>query len=78
MAVNVAWMSQANCVGTDPESFFPAVMTERGNEQRLALRVCANCTVNAECLKYAVDLDLTEGIFGGLMPVERRRLKVAA
>lgn len=78
MAVNVAWMEQANCIGTDPEAFFPSAVELKKPEERLALRVCGNCSVRAECLKYAIDLDLTEGIFGGLMPIERRRLTVAA
>ena len=38
------------CTQTDPELFFP----EKGGSTREAKKVCANCTVRAECLSYAL------------------------
>ena len=77
MAVNVAWMDDANCLGTDTDAFFEDPNSPAGST---ALRICARCTVQAECLQYALDNDLHQGIFGGLTSGERLRVgrRVAA
>lgn len=64
------WMGDANCAGTDPESFFP----EKGGSTREAKKVCARCLVSAECLDWALELEERFGIYGGLSERERRRL----
>jgi WhiB family redox-sensing transcriptional regulator len=59
------------CTQTDPELFFP----EKGGSTREAKKVCANCTVRAECLSYALENDERFGIWGGLSERERRKLR---
>ncbi len=67
------WRSRANCLGKDPELFFPAA--ERGPvyeaQVAAAKAVCAHCLVRAECLAEAL-VRLPHGIAGGLTAEERR------
>ena len=65
-----AWIDDALCAQSDPDAWFP-----EGNELApAAVRVCGACPVRAECLAYALDRDVQEGIWGGLYPRERREL----
>ena len=43
------WQDAANCLGVDPDLFFP----ERGASTREAKEVCKGCVVRGECLEYA-------------------------
>lgn len=65
------WQWQANCMGVDPDLFFP----ERGASTREAKAVCRGCVVQAECLEYALVNGEKFGIWGGLSERERRRLR---
>jgi WhiB family redox-sensing transcriptional regulator len=58
------WQDQANCLGVDPDLFFP----ERGASTRV---------VRGECLEYALVNGEKFGIWGGLSERERRRLRRA-
>ncbi|GAB3820224.1 WhiB family transcriptional regulator [Tessaracoccus terricola] len=69
-----AWQEEALCAQTDPEAFFP----EKGGSTREAKKVCQGCTVQTECLEYALANDERFGIWGGLSERERRKLKRAA
>jgi WhiB family transcriptional regulator, redox-sensing transcriptional regulator len=71
---DLSWQDLALCAETDPEAFFP----EKGGSVREAKRVCRSCEVRAECLEYALRHDIRFGIYGGMSPQERRRLKRAA
>jgi WhiB family redox-sensing transcriptional regulator len=65
------WQDQANCLGVDPDLFFP----ERGASTREAKEVCKGCIVRGECLEYALANGEKFGIWGGLSERERRRLR---
>jgi WhiB family redox-sensing transcriptional regulator len=65
------WQENANCMGVDPDLFFP----ERGASTREAKAVCAGCEVRVECLEYALANGEKFGIWGGLSERERRRLR---
>jgi WhiB family redox-sensing transcriptional regulator len=69
--LDTAWMDQANCLGCDPELFFPA----RGESCVEAKAVCQACVVRVECLNYALETGETLGIWGGRSERERRRLR---
>ncbi|VAV96633.1 hypothetical protein MNBD_ACTINO02-3239 [hydrothermal vent metagenome] len=67
------WRHMASCNGADLDLFFPA-----GEDDSLtgpALRVCAECPVQQECLDYAVETNQTEGVWGGMTGPDRRRLR---
>lgn len=66
-----AWMNDGLCAQTDPEAFFP----EKGGSTREAKSVCSRCTVQAECLDYAIENNERFGIYGGLSDRERRKLQ---
>jgi WhiB family transcriptional regulator, redox-sensing transcriptional regulator len=65
------WQDQANCLGVDPDLFFP----ERGASTREAKEVCKGCVVRGDCLEYALANGEKFGIGGGLSERERRRLR---
>lgn len=65
------WQDQANCLGVDPDLFFP----ERGASTREAKEVCRGCIVRADCLEYALSNGEKFGIWGGLSERERRKLR---
>ena len=67
------WQDQANCLGVDPDLFFP----ERGASTREAKEVCRGCVVRLDCLEYALDSAEKFGIWGGMSERERRRLRRA-
>ena len=68
-----SWQTQANCMGVDPELFFP----ERGASTREAKEVCRGCVVRDDCLEYALANGEKFGIWGGMSERERRRLRRA-
>lgn len=66
------------CLQVDPELWFP----EKGASAREAKKVCADCPLVAEwlggngrCLEVALENNELYGVFGGLAPLERRRLR---
>ena len=66
-----SWQRQANCMGVDPDLFFP----ERGASTREAKEVCRGCVVREECLEYSIVNVEKFGIWGGLSERERRRIR---
>ncbi len=65
------WQRQANCMGVDPDLFFP----ERGASTREAKEVCRGCVVQEECLEYAIANSEKFGIWGGMSERERRQVR---
>jgi WhiB family transcriptional regulator, redox-sensing transcriptional regulator len=68
-----SWQAQANCMGVDPDLFFP----ERGASTREAKEVCRGCVVREDCLEFALANGEKFGIWGGMSERERRRLRRA-
>ena len=74
--VSTEFMAFGNCLGMDPEDFFP----DRGNyhKMRAAKAVCQGCEVRLDCLEYALDTPIEKfGIWGGTSEKERRTMRVA-
>jgi len=67
------WQAQANCMGVDPDLFFP----ERGASTKEAKEVCRGCVVREDCLEFALANGEKFGIWGGMSERERRRLRRA-
>lgn len=65
------WQSEANCLGVDPDLFFP----ERGASTKEAKAVCRGCAVREDCLEHALANGEKFGIWGGLSERERRRIR---
>ena len=66
-----SWQDFANCLGVDPDLFFP----ERGASTREAKEVCRGCVVREDCLEYALQNGEKFGIWGGMSERERRRIR---
>ncbi|MGH9065548.1 MAG: WhiB family transcriptional regulator [Acidimicrobiales bacterium] len=66
-----SWQHRANCMGVDPELFFP----QRGVSTREAKEVCRGCVVRQDCLEFAIANGEKFGIWGGLSERERRRVR---
>ena len=66
-----SWQDEANCLGVDPDLFFP----ERGATTKEAKSVCGRCEVKTECLEYALRHGEKFGIWGGMSERERRRIR---
>lgn len=75
-------MQQGLCREVDPELFHP----EFAGYMQLAVKVCRNCDVKDQCLKYALDNMNSDGdddssyavgefgVWGGTTPPERWRM----
>jgi WhiB family redox-sensing transcriptional regulator len=72
-----AWRDRAACArpGVDPEVFFPN--RDEIIKQRTALRICAGCPVQTDCLNDALSHPAFEdhGIRGGLTRDQRMQLR---
>jgi WhiB family redox-sensing transcriptional regulator len=73
---DTSWLLEAACRGSDPELFFPS----RGENRQLskAKAICNECPVQPECLQYAVDNQIHQGIYGGQSERQRRNTRRTA
>ena len=67
----LAWQDLASCRGANPNLFFP----DRGASTRTAKGICRECTVQADCLEFAIVSSEKFGIWGGLSERERRKIR---
>jgi len=71
------WQAQAACRGTDTSQFYHPE-NERGpsrvRREQAAKRVCANCPVIANCLRWALETREPYGVWGGLSVDEREQM----
>lgn len=74
---DTAWQDRANCLGADPDLFFPPRGRNGLEMLRQARQFCAACEVRAECLEYAIANGENAGVWAGLsgkeLVRERRR-----
>lgn len=64
---------QANCRGIDTEMFFTEVAAGYKYQQQLE-SICGNCTVQADCLDYALHVKVM-GWWGGTTDRERVQIR---
>jgi len=74
--VEVGWQQDAACKDVpDPDVFFPG----KGEDGETAKQICAGCPVLGECLAFALATmrapERDHGVYGGLTPTERARLR---
>jgi WhiB family redox-sensing transcriptional regulator len=78
----VRWQQEAACDGMDSQVFFPDVYGPAAKADAPAWRrgkaVCARCGVRDECLAMAFREDIKDGLWGGLTPAERSKIRRAA
>ncbi|GHT81431.1 hypothetical protein FACS1894125_2140 [Actinomycetota bacterium] len=66
------WQFDAVCATTAPEAFFP----ERGGSAKEARAICSMCPVRVDCLDYAIENGISQGIWGGTSERERRQIQL--
>lgn len=64
------WKSRGNCVGEPPYIFYSANL----NLLDVARKICKDCPVQLECLRYAIEHN-EYGVWGGKTEEERKFLK---
>lgn len=68
------WTYGALCAETDPDAFH----VEKGGSVEPAKRICSMCTVRAECLAFAMEVEHAAcgryGVYAGLTSRERAKL----
>ena len=71
---------KAACRGPQATVFFPPPSFERKDEklerERSAKAICESCSVQRDCLDYALEIREPHGIWGGLNEAERKALLV--
>lgn len=72
------WREEASCRTVDPELFFPSgVGGLHAQQERNAKKVCKNCPVRQQCLRWAVETGQHTGVWGGLSEQERKGMSRA-
>lgn len=64
------WQKLAHCLDQELNLFFP----EKGASTQQAKKICAGCIVRSECLEYALENNIKDGVFGGASRRDRRRI----
>jgi|TARA_R110002012_G_scaffold46515_4_gene122871 WhiB family redox-sensing transcriptional regulator len=70
------WQHDANCSDADSTLFIPTEMQGRKVSElyKQAKSYCFECVVRPECLTFAIYNNMTEGVWGGLTPLQRKGL----
>jgi len=68
---------EAKCADSpfQPDTWFPESVRNVGVREEdtfIARTLCASCVHQVECLQFALDNGIGDGIWGGLLPEERR------
>jgi WhiB family transcriptional regulator, redox-sensing transcriptional regulator len=76
MTVRANWRDDAACRDADPDLFFPVGTTGlRLGQINVAKRMCQACPVQTQCLAWALDHGITDGVWGGTTEDERRAIR---
>lgn len=70
------FFDRAACKGEDPELFFPVGATGPAIRQTAeALAICHRCTVETDCLHWALDTGKEYGVWGGTSEDDRAEIQ---
>ncbi|MGH9893412.1 MAG: WhiB family transcriptional regulator [bacterium] len=76
LTITAEWRDLAACRDSEPSLFFPIGSTGPAIEQIAAAKmICAVCSVQEDCLQYALESNQESGVWGGFAEDERRRLR---
>jgi WhiB family transcriptional regulator, redox-sensing transcriptional regulator len=76
MTASANWRDEAACRHADTDLFFPVGSAGPALRQvDEAKRICRTCPVQARCLAWALDLGVTDGVWGGTTEDERRAIR---
>jgi WhiB family redox-sensing transcriptional regulator len=63
------FFDDAACRTADTSVFFPVSESDAGP----AKAICAQCPVREQCLEFALEVRPSDGVWGGMTPIERHR-----
>lgn len=70
--VDLPRFDEAKCAEIeDKDLFFPDNRTQEAERLHQLKAICASCIHSKECLEYALEKQITHGIWGGSTPAER-------
>jgi WhiB family redox-sensing transcriptional regulator len=69
--LNRDWTELSLCRKMDKDLFFP----DSYSGVKKAKEICSKCPVSRQCLQYAMNNDITYGVWGGLGETDRLRLR---
>jgi len=70
------WRQMSACRDSEPSLFFPVGTTGPALDNIAdAKAICAQCSVQEDCLQYALESNQEAGVWGGYAEDERRRLR---
>lgn len=73
------WTDFAECLGHDPDMFFPEIDLETDGVGRAttadAKKICSHCPVVSECLEDALTRNDMFGVRGNTSPAQRRVMR---
>jgi WhiB family redox-sensing transcriptional regulator len=73
---NIEWRRDAACKDVDPNLFFPVGVTGPAIPQIAAAKsICDECSVQRDCLEFAITTNQEFGVWGGMTEDERRVLR---
>jgi WhiB family redox-sensing transcriptional regulator len=64
------------CQTSDPEVWF-GFNEEKTSYYKTAKKLCGFCPVQNTCLEYALAANEVDGVWGGLTPDERKKMRAA-
>ena len=70
---STSWMESARCAGVKNIDWFE---DDDPTEVLMAVAICKDCPVRAECLRMALEEEIWHGVWGGLTPGQRTQVKV--
>ena len=72
------WRDRASCLGLDTSRFI-SENNMQGKGQlavyKESIEICKLCDVRSECLAYSLNSYAKDGVWGGLIPSQRKGLK---
>ena len=68
--------ANANCVNVDdPDVFFPDSNLQLQRDLPMLREICGSCLHQAECLTYALENEINDGIWAGTTPAQRQGMR---
>lgn len=76
-ALDLPKFPEAQCSRSDllPDTWFPEPLRKiklRQDNTEVAVAICFSCVHRVDCLQFALDNSISDGIWGGLLPEERQ------
>jgi WhiB family redox-sensing transcriptional regulator len=76
MTARANWRDDAACRDADPDLFFPIGTAGPALRQTgEAKRICRGCPAQTQCLAWALQNRVTDGVWGGTTEDERRAIR---